>query len=148
FLRDRVLVPARPKGQEGGVDHDLTLRAALDAAEPGIAAEFASAPRVEAEVRKTLGASYLYLGEAAAAARQFERELALREAARGRDDSSALAAMNNLADAYRLDGRYPEAITLYKRDLDLSLEKLGPDHPDTLKSMSGLAVTYRLAGRL
>src|SRR5438445_8353711 len=33
FFQSKVLAAARPQGQEGGLGHDVTLRAAIDAAE-------------------------------------------------------------------------------------------------------------------
>ena len=73
FFENRVLAAVRPKDWEGGLGIDATIRAAVDAAEPGIRESFADQPRVEASIRNTLGQSYLYLGEAALAIRQFER---------------------------------------------------------------------------
>ena len=73
FFENRVLAAVRPKDWEGGLGIDATIRAAVDAAEPGIRESFADQPRVEASIRNALGQSYLYLGEAALATRQFER---------------------------------------------------------------------------
>src|SRR5207244_7035082 len=86
FLQDKVLAAARPQGDEGGLGREATIRAAVDAAEPGIGAAFADQPAVEAAVRKTLGMTYLYLGERALAIRQLERARALRRQALGPDD--------------------------------------------------------------
>src|SRR5262249_43665766 len=63
FFRERVLSAPRPEGEEGGLGREVTLRAALDAAEPKIATGFAEVPRVEAAIRDALGESYGYLGE-------------------------------------------------------------------------------------
>ena len=73
FFRDKVLAATRPLGQEGGLNREVTLREALDAAEPGIISNFFDNPSVEAAIRDNLGMSYLYLGELAPAIRQFER---------------------------------------------------------------------------
>ena len=78
FLKDDVLAAARPEGQEGGLGVDVTVRKAVDAAEPKIAEAFKDQPIVEADVRDTLGMTYCYLGEAPLAIRQFERALELR----------------------------------------------------------------------
>ena len=40
FLQDHVLAAARPEGQRGGLGKDVTVRAAVDAAEPTIAGAF------------------------------------------------------------------------------------------------------------
>jgi serine/threonine-protein kinase len=41
FFQDKVLSAARPRGQEGGLSRDATVREALDRAEPEIATAFA-----------------------------------------------------------------------------------------------------------
>src|SRR5262249_38924448 len=73
FFRDKVISAARPEGQEGGLGTDVTLRVALDAAEKSIATGFIDQPVIEADIRTTLGESYLYLGEPARAIGQLER---------------------------------------------------------------------------
>jgi tetratricopeptide (TPR) repeat protein len=147
FLRDRVLAAARPQGQKGGLGRDVTLQAAIDAAEPKIAEEFANQPIVEASVRETLGATYLYLVEAERAAPQHLRALTLREQALGPDHAETLASLNNLAVAYQQAGQYAQAIPLHRRVLDHSRATLGPVHPETLKSLNNLATAYRNSGR-
>ena len=56
--------------------------------------------------------------------------------------------MNNLAAAYRLVGRYREAVDLFEKVFAVREKRLGPEHPETLTSLNNLAVAYRLAGRL
>src|SRR5262249_35285703 len=51
FLRDKVLVAARPEGEEGGLGIKTTIHEALDAAEPQIQQLFAGYPTTEAYVR-------------------------------------------------------------------------------------------------
>jgi non-specific serine/threonine protein kinase/serine/threonine-protein kinase len=147
FLRDKVLAAARPQGQQGGLGYEVTLKEALDAAEPMIAADFATQPIVEAEIRDTLGSTYIYLGKPILAIKQYERALALRSVTLGGDHPDTLTSMNNLAVAYRLAGRAADAIPLHERDLEDSRARLGRQHPETLKSMNNLAVALRLAGR-
>ena len=62
FLKDDVLAAARPEGQEGGLGMDVTVRKAVDAAEPKIAEAFKDQPVVEADVRDTLGTTYYLPG--------------------------------------------------------------------------------------
>ena len=148
FFKDKVLAAARPKGQEGGLGREATIRAAVDAAEPQIGKAFADQPAVEASVRGTLGLTYGYLGEPALAIVQQERALSLRQKARGPDHPDTLDSMNNLATAYDDAGRRAEALLLYEETLKLAKAKLGPDHRDTLKSMNNVASAYGDAGRL
>jgi serine/threonine protein kinase len=147
FFRDRVLSAARPEGQEGGLGKDVTIRKAVDAAEPKIAAAFRDQPTVEASIRNALGETYLDLGEPALAIRQFERAVALRTTKLGTDHLHTLEGRNNLAAAYRIAGRTAEAIALHEETLKLRARKLGPVHRDTLVSRNNLATAYRAAGR-
>ena len=65
FFQDQVLSAARPEGLEGGLGKDVTIRKAIDVAEPKIAAAFPDQPTTEASVRSVLGETYYYLGEPA-----------------------------------------------------------------------------------
>ncbi len=67
FFQDHVLSAPRPEGMEGALGKDVTIRKALDASEPKIAAAFPGQPGIEAEVRTVLGDTYYYLGEPAVA---------------------------------------------------------------------------------
>jgi len=148
FFQDKVLAAARPRGEEGGLGIDATIRAAMDAAEPGIERSFADQPTVRASIRDTLGLSYYYLGEPALAISQFEPALALRRQSLGVDHPDTINSMGNLAAAYHTAGRLADALPLYEEALKRSKAKLGPDHRDTLTSMVNLAGGYRDAGRI
>jgi len=147
FLEHDVLAATRPEGQEGGLDKDVTVRKAVDAAEAKIAQRFKDQPAVEAEVRSTLGITYYHLGDPALAIRQFERALELLRIKLGPDDPDTLTSRNNLAMAYLAAGRTAEAINLNEGTLKLRESHLGPDHPATLESRNNLALAYRAAGR-
>jgi serine/threonine-protein kinase len=86
FVEQRVFAAARPKGQAGSLGPAVTLRQAIDAALPAVAGGFADQPLVEARLRRTLGKSYLDLGEPRIAAEQFEASCALSARHRGPDD--------------------------------------------------------------
>ncbi len=147
FLKNDVLAATRPEGQDGGLGVEVTVRKAVDAAEAKIAGAFEVQPIVEAEVRDTLGQTYLYLGEAALAIRQLERAVELRQTRLGPDHADTLNSRNSLASAYQQAGRTADAITLHEATLKQQQAKLGPDHSDTLNSRNNLAVAYRAAGR-
>jgi tetratricopeptide (TPR) repeat protein len=148
FFQDKVLAAARPRGRKGGLGTDATIRAALDAAEPGVAQAFADHPAVEAEVRHTLGTSYAYLGEPALAIQQFERAVALRREALGPDHPKTLTSMNNLALVYKAAGQLSKALPLFEQTLAKCKQKFGPDHRLTLQSINSLATAYQAIGQL
>jgi len=148
FFKAKVLAAARPQGYEGGLGNGVTLRAAVDAAEPGIEKSFAGQPLVEASIRDTLGEGYAYLGEPELAIRQLDRVLQLRRQVLGLDHADTLASMNSLAVAYHDAGRFADALLLLEEIVKRTKDKLGPEHPDTLRSMNNLASGYQDAGRL
>ncbi len=147
FFQTKVLAAARPKEQEGGLGIDTTIRAAVDAAEPGIVKSFADQPVVEASIRHTLGESYLYLGEFEPAIRQHERALALRRQVLGSDHRDALKSASDLAVVYQAAGRLADALPLFEEALARRRSRLGLEHPDSLVSLSDLALAYQEAGR-
>ncbi len=147
FFSDKVLAAPRPRGRLGGLGHDVTLRAAVDAAESVIASDFAAQPNVEAAIRDTLGTTYLYLGEPTLAIPQHQRALALRTLTLGPEHHDTLKSLNNLAFAYQDAGRTTDAIPLHERVVAISRAKWGPEHPDTLKSLTNLALAYGRNGQ-
>ena len=148
FFQDHVLSAARPEGLEGGLGKDVTIRKAVDVAEPKIAAAFPDQPITEASVRSVLGETYYYLGEPALAVRQRERALELRTAKLGADHPDTLDSQNSLALAYWAAGQNDRAIPMLERTVAARSAKLGPDHPDTLISQNNLANAYRSAASL
>src|SRR5262249_36091668 len=72
FLKRDVLAAARPKGQEGGLGPNVTIREAVEAAESKVDRAFDGQPIVEAEVRGAFGETYLYLGDVHESVQQFE----------------------------------------------------------------------------
>jgi eukaryotic-like serine/threonine-protein kinase len=147
FFQDQVLSAARPEGMEGGLGKDVTIRKAVDVAEPKIAAAFPNQPSTEASVRSVLGDTYYYLGEQDLAIRQREQALELRTAELGADHPDTLESQNSLGLAYWITGRNDRAILMLERAFAARSATLGPEHPDTLISQSSLANAYRNEGQ-
>ena len=147
FVKDKILAAARPKGQFGGLGHDVTLRKALEAALPQVEPSFQSQPLVEASVRLTLGTSYLSLGDFVAAEQQYQIARARYTALLGPDHPDTLNSMKWLAISYGFLGWQAKLLKLHEETLTLQKAKLGTDHPDTLASMVNLAESYAALGR-
>ena len=147
FVENKVFAAARPEGQDGGLGHEVTLKRAIQSAVPFVEDGFREQPLIEARLRRTLGTSFSYLGEAETARAMFQRSRELYAARLGPDHPDTLMSMNNLANSYAALGRHAEALALREETLELRKAKLGPDHPDTLKSMNNLAVSYAALGR-
>ena len=62
-------------------------------------------------------------------------------------DQRVATELNNLAEAYRLQGRYAEAEPLYKRSLAIREKALGPEHPRVATTLNNLAVLYQAQGK-
>jgi serine/threonine protein kinase len=146
FLVEDVLAVARPEGQAGGLGVNVTVREALDAAAPRIAATFAGRPLAEAKTRAALGITYDYAGYPVAAVRELELALQRFEEALGPEGRETQVARNNLAIAYKMNGQPKTALALLDRARSWMATHLGPDHPDTLRMTSNLAETYRRLG--
>jgi serine/threonine protein kinase/tetratricopeptide (TPR) repeat protein len=125
FLKNKLLAPNST--QETSITDafwnkslDISMRQAVDRAEQKVAETFADHPLGEAVVREMLGQAYLNLGEAAKAAKQYQRTLALREAIQGPNNPDTQDAKNQLAIAYRLSDRTEEASRLFEQRPDSS----------------------------
>jgi serine/threonine protein kinase len=144
FFQDRVLSAAEP----GGLGPGATIRAALDAAEPAVAACFPNQPTVEASVRNVLGQTYLNLGEWERAVRQYARAEDLSRATWGPDDDFTAHVMAGQGVAHLSAGRPDRAVPLFERALPIMWSKLPTDDAVTLQTMGNLAAAYQASGQL
>jgi serine/threonine protein kinase len=144
FYEEYVLAAARPKGQEGGGGKDVTLKEALDQAAPHIDQAFEGQPRLEADVRDTLGMTYWYLGQYEAARPHLERAYEIRRKRLGPDHPDTLTSLHNLAMERWKEDRVGEAVTLCRQALEGRRRVLGPELEDTLFSQLKLGL-YLLA---
>jgi tetratricopeptide (TPR) repeat protein len=140
---DKAILGA-PRPQQGG--KDVTVRQALDRAEPEIAKAFAGRPHVEAAIRERYGETYRQMGDLPAAHRQHELAHSLRVKALGPDDSATLRSGNQLAAVYRQLGQFDLARTLSEDSYTRTLARNGPDHADTLRAANGLALLLHELG--
>jgi serine/threonine protein kinase/tetratricopeptide (TPR) repeat protein len=143
FVEKKVFAAARPKNQ----GYDVKLADAVKAALPFVESNFTGQPVIEARLRRTIGLSFLDLGDAKSAIEQLERARKLFTQHRGPDHHDTLVSMTNLANAYADAGRTQEALKLQEETLQLKKAKLGPDHAHTLTAMMNLAVFYAAVGR-
>jgi serine/threonine protein kinase len=147
FLLSGILRAARPKGQDGGLGQDVTVRQAMEAIEPKISGAFSAQPAAEAAIRNALGETYLYLGESARALAQLQKAVALRRQHLGAAHPDTLVSMSRLGWAYRQSGLYKDAILRYEEVLKASSAS-GPNDAETIRTMEGLAHVYLDAGRV
>jgi tetratricopeptide (TPR) repeat protein len=82
-------------------------------------------------------------------AKILEKAIFLRATVRGGvDDPDRLASIHDLAEIYREQGKFTEAVKMHEEVLAKTMVILREDHPDTLASMHNLALTYEVQGKL
>ena len=146
FIDDKIFSAARPKGQEGGLGREVTLRQALEAALPDLDRDFREQPLVEARLRLTFGSTLWFLGDFLGADANYERAWRL---CRDHDAPAAdtLVAEYNLAYSRMGLDKNDEAITRFESVAKAQAELLGNDHKDTIATRTGLAHAYESANR-
>jgi tetratricopeptide (TPR) repeat protein/predicted Ser/Thr protein kinase len=147
FFERRVLAAARPRGQERGLGHDVTLRDVLAAAVPALDGGFEGHPLVEARLRMTLSRTFATLGDDRAATEQLELARALLVEHRGPDHPATLLCVRLLASRYLAGDRKAEGLGLLEGALAAYRRAAGPDDPATLDCVHALANGYAAAGR-
>jgi len=140
FVENQILAAARPKGHDGGLGPDVTLRAAIDAAVPFVEKSFKDQPLTEARLRMTLGNSFWYLGDGKAAEAQYEPARAIYTRLLGPDHPDTLDCIIQLGISYWMQGRTRECVRLNEQILPICKAKFGPDARQTLNSMNYLAI--------
>ncbi|MBI3411988.1 MAG: serine/threonine protein kinase [Planctomycetes bacterium] len=147
FLKNQLLVVARPKGEAGGLGKDVTMKEALDEAAPKIDKVFADQPVLAADVHFTFGQTYAFLGRYAEARRHYEMSLELRREVLGPEHRDTLCVENALASNFLAQGQRVEALALCQRTLEARLRVLGTDHRETLQSQNILGLVFRAEGK-
>jgi len=151
FLNEDLLAVARPSAARGQ-GKDVTVREVLDVAAERIdeasktGGRFAGEPLVEAQIRSTLGDTYMELGEYAAAEPQVKRALALRRSALGDEHDATVRMMGMLGLIHWRQSRLDDAATLFQDAVDISRRVLGQDHATTLIYEMNLANVHRAKG--
>jgi eukaryotic-like serine/threonine-protein kinase len=146
FTQNRIFAAPRPLDESGGLGKDVTLRGTLAAALAHVDHDFADQPIIEARVRRTLGTSFLLLGDAEIALRQHLRAHAICTRLLGPTDEQTLMAENDLACSYLALRQDKKARELCEHTLEHRRLTLGPDHPLTLESMNNLAKAFENLG--
>jgi serine/threonine protein kinase len=142
FLENRVLVAARPVGEDGGLGHDVSLRRAIEAAVPFVQDGFKDQPLIEARLWMTLGESFASLGEFQKCRDQFAASHVIYLRHLGPDHETSLRCSLALVWSECRIGRYAEARQLCELTQSKLQDTLGPDHLLTLRALDHLAVCH------
>jgi eukaryotic-like serine/threonine-protein kinase len=150
FLQNDVLAQASANAQAGPntkPDPDLKVRTTLDRAAARIQGKFENQPLVEASIRQTIANTYKNLGLYADAQQHLEHATDLWRRYRGEEQPETLTAMNDLAEVYTDQGKFPLAQALQMKVYETRSRVLGEEHPDTLHSITLLADLYEKQGQ-
>ena len=142
FVQGNIFAAARPPLTKAGLGREVTLRSALDAAEPKIATAFATRPQVEVQLRTMLAETYSELNENTLAQSQYERAFALAKEHYGLDDAVTVNLELNLSLHYLSNGRIPDGFQMLEQSLARRRETLGRQHSMTIDTLTILAVSY------
>ena len=72
---------------------------------------------------------------------------AVRQAeSRASGEPSLATALNDLAEIYRAQAKYDDAVPLYRRAIDIVEKASGPHHASLARSLNSLALVYRAQG--
>lgn len=140
FLRDMLssVDPAQALGRE------VTVRQALDEAAAKInAGSMKDQPEIEADVRTTIGSTYLALGHYAEAESHLRTALSTFQAMHNADDHSLLMALDQLAHVCNAQGRHAEEEKLYRKALEISHHIHGEKHVEVASTLQSLGVALR-----
>jgi serine/threonine protein kinase len=151
FLQNDLLAKASTMGQSQAgqkADRNLTVRTVLDRAAATIPGRFDREPEVEAEIQRTIGVAYYYLGEYATAHKHLQRVLDLQRRTFGEDSLQTLRALVSLAKCVAVEYKLDEAEALLLRALDIARRtpKLAND-PSALGVRSLLGQIYMVRGK-
>ena len=75
------------------------------------------------------------------------RAVAIQQRILGADHPITAMCISNLAELYRIQGRYEQAEPLHRRALAIREKALRPTHPDLATSLNHLAELYHAQGR-
>ncbi|UCE58992.1 MAG: serine/threonine protein kinase [Phycisphaerales bacterium] len=143
FLNKDLLAAANP--MEMG--RDVTVREVLDKAAATVDDRFSDQPLVEAAVHKTLGTTYVSLGEYSLAESQVIKALEHHRMELGEDHPETLDSFRDLSSTYRLQGRLAEAETQSLQTLEKHRRVFGEDAAETVGAWSDLAASYLAQAR-
>ncbi|MEM7559720.1 MAG: serine/threonine-protein kinase, partial [Planctomycetota bacterium] len=147
FLTEKVLGAARPKGFGEGLGGDVTLREALEVADPEAYEGFHDKPLARATAHHALGTTWRMLGKFDRAAAETEAALRLRNETKGEDWSGTLLSEIESANLLVESGKLEEAEAMFKMLHGRCKKSLRKNHPLTIGCINNLAIVMMSTGR-
>jgi non-specific serine/threonine protein kinase/serine/threonine-protein kinase len=122
FLQDDLLAKASENYTR---NKKVTVEEVLGYAADRVAAKFTQQPRLEAEIRETIGNAYVALGKFAAAQPHLERSWEIGRRVLGEEHRQAITYRANLGALYGSQGKFAMAEPLLVQALEIHRRVLG-----------------------
>jgi serine/threonine-protein kinase len=129
-----------------GGNEEVTVREMLDAAAAQAGGSFSGRPEIEAAVRETIGATYMYMGRYAPAEEQLVAARNLRLAALGLRHADTVRNLQLLGILSYQRGQYDEARTRLTETADLLRDVGGDRHVDVARTLHMLGLIAQDSG--
>jgi non-specific serine/threonine protein kinase/serine/threonine-protein kinase len=126
---------------------DVTVKEMLDETAKTLGEKFRGQPLIEARLRRTIGKTYLALGDYQAADEHLPRALEIRREKLGEENAATAQVMNDVAFLCIKQRRGAEAESLAAEALAISRRTLGEEDRLTLYTMMTLGVSRGIQGR-
>ena len=146
FLNDDLLASAIPSVEQGQ-GREVSMRTVVDLASTKIGGQFPDQPLVEADIRSTLGRTYMALGILDSAEEHFRASVRLNELGRGPEDPMTLGAIDELTMVLIQLYKFEEAERNLRKLIDIREKRQGSEALSTLKTKEGLGVLMKRMGR-
>ncbi len=142
---EMTLTSADPFGDQG---RDITLVEAVKSASKRIEEKLKNQPEIEAEVRNTIGVTFLDLGYYDEAEQQLKKAFEIWNKLKATDNQYYASTLDHLGTLYQEKGMMNESEKAFRQSLTLR-EKLFPnDNPLVAQSLNNLAVLLRDKGQI
>ena len=149
FLLSDLLSQAgvdQTQNPDAAPDPDIRVRTLVERAAAAAGKKFAGKPTVEADVRKTLGETYLSLGLLKQAEEQLRQAYELNRRARGEMGKETIDSLQSLGAVEFNAFRYSEAARHQELAVNSARSAFGPENRLTLTALQSLAVDYMMMG--
>jgi serine/threonine protein kinase len=149
FFEDEIIGQANPIRQASidyAPDPNVKLRTILDRAARKMPGSFKDQPAIEGSIRKTIGDTYLALGEPATARPHLEHALDLARQVYGEAHPFTINVLGAVATADLMEGRYDEAANRMQAMLEISDVVHQRDDPARITLLNNLAMAHEGKG--
>jgi tetratricopeptide (TPR) repeat protein/predicted Ser/Thr protein kinase len=140
-----TLTSADPFGDQG---RDITLVEAVQAASKQIDEKLKNQPEIEAEVRNTIGVTFLDLGRHDEAEQQLKKALEIWDKLKSTNNQYYASTLDHLGTLYQEKGMINDSEKAFRQSLMLRKSLFKGDNAQVAQSLNNLAVLLRDKGQI